>query len=84
MMHPPVGKEGHLMKSRKTMSERFPRAKSQFGGFADSLSLRESLLLFRRREALARRGSTGLDYSFDKRVFRQVFVVLSYNCLGFL
>ena len=34
--------------------------------------------------APARRGSIGLGYSFDKRVFRQVFVVLSYNCLGLL
>jgi hypothetical protein len=30
------------------------------------------------------RGSIGLGYSFDKRVFRQVLVVLTYNCLGLL
>jgi hypothetical protein len=31
-----------------------------------------------------RAGSIGLGYSFDKRVFRQVFVVLTYNCFGLL
>jgi hypothetical protein len=47
-------------------------------------SPRASLLLPQGGEAPARRGSIGLDYSFDKRVLRQVFVILSYDCLGLL
>ena len=43
-----------------------------------------SLLLFQGGEVPARHASIGFDYSFDKRVFRQVFVVLSYDCLGLL
>ena len=53
-------------------------------GCRNGLSLRGSLFLFQGGEAPARRGSIGLGYSFDKRVFRQVFVVLSYDCLGLL
>jgi hypothetical protein len=34
--------------------------------------------------AAVRRGAIGLGYSFDERVFRQVFVVLSYDCFGLL
>jgi hypothetical protein len=34
--------------------------------------------------APVRRGAIGLGYSFDKRVFRQVFVVLSHDRFGLL
>jgi hypothetical protein len=43
-----------------------------------------SLVLFQVGEPPRSHTHVGFDYGFDERVFRQIFVVLSYNCLGFL
>jgi hypothetical protein len=42
------------------------------------------LMLFQGREVLPRHASIIFDYSFDERVFRQVLVILRYDCLGLL
>jgi hypothetical protein len=48
------------------------------------LILPAKLLLFQGGEIARRHAYVGFDNGFDERVFRQVFVVLSYDCFGLL
>jgi hypothetical protein len=45
-------------------------------------SLPAKLLLFQGGEVARRHAYVGFDNSFDERIFRQEFVVLSYDRLG--